>query len=198
MNWLGNLLIIVGISFDVYAAVEVRGAMLAKIKTKVLILTALVFTLIQSVFFLGGYFITHELVLHNAVDNPNSFGVELAGIIFFVLAGRLIHKAVRHEEIEEKREEMSVKAYVRIVLAGAIYTLFAGLACGLMSSNQNLPQYPLMMLGFIFAATIVMVLLGFYTGYRYGFNSRPKFYIAGAVLLIIAGIWCLVTGFLGR
>ena len=27
MNWLGNLLIIVGISFDVYAAMEVRGAL---------------------------------------------------------------------------------------------------------------------------------------------------------------------------
>ena len=159
MNWLGNLLIIVGISFDVYAAMEVRGAMLAKIKPKILILTSLLFTLIQCIFFFGGY----------------------------------IHKAIKHEEIEEKREEMSIKTYAKIIIAGAFYTLLAGLACGLIRSNQNLPMYFWMMFGFILCTTIAVVLAGVYTGYRYGCGSRPKFYIVGAALLIIGGIWSLVV-----
>ena len=194
MNWLGNLLIIVGISFDVYAAMEVRGAMLAKIKPKILILTGLLFTLIQSIFFFGGYFITYEMVMHNEVKNADSLGCELAAVIFFVLAARLFHKALKHEEIEEKCEEMSIKMYVRIILAGAMYTLIAGLACGLIGTNHQLPQYIIMMLLFIICTTIVVVSAGIYTGYRFGFSSQPKFYIVGTVLLGIAGLWSLLIG----
>ena len=190
MNWLGNLLIIVGISFDVYAAMEVRGAMLAKIKPKILILTGLLFTLIQSIFFFGGYFITYEMVMHNEVKNADSLGCELAAVIFFVLAARLFHKALKHEEIEEKCEEMSIKMYVRIILAGAMYTLIAGLACGLIGTNHQLPQYIIMMLLFIICTTIVVVSAGIYTGYRFGFSSKPKFYIVGTVLLGIAVLVC--------
>lgn len=194
MNWLGNLLIIVGISFDVYAAMEVRGAMLAKIKPKILILTSLLFTLIQSIFFFGGYFITYEMVMHNEVKNADSLGCELAAVIFFVLAARLFHKALKHEEIEEKCEEMSIKMYVGIILAGAMYTLIAGLACGLIGTNHQLPQYIIMMLLFIICTTIVVVSAGIYTGYRFGFSSKPKFYIVGTVLLGIAGLWSLLIG----
>ena len=194
MNWLGNLLIIVGISFDVYAAMEVRGAMLAKIKPKILILTGLLFTLIQSIFFFGGYFITYEMVMHNEVKNADSLGCELAAVIFFVLAARLFHKALKHEEIEEKCEEMSIKMYVRIILAGAMYTLIAGLACGLIGTNHQLPQYIIMMLLFIICTTIVVVSAGIYTGYRFGFSSKSKFYIVGTVLLGIAGLWSLLIG----
>lgn len=194
MNWLGNLLIIVGISFDVYAAMEVRGAMLAKIKPKILILTGLLFTLIQSIFFFGGYFITYEMVMHNEVKNADSLGCELAAVIFFVLAARLFHKALKHEEIEEKCEEMSIKMYVRIILAGAMYTLIAGLACGLIGTNHQLPQYIIMMLLFIICTTIVVVSAGIYTGYRFGFSLKPKFYIVGTVLLGIAGLWSLLIG----
>ena len=194
MNWLGNLLIIVGISFDVYAAMEVRGAMLAKIKPKILILTSLLFTLIQSIFFFGGYFITYEMVMHNEVKNADSLGCELAAVIFFVLAARLFHKALKHEEIEEKCEEMSIKMYVRIILAGAMYTLIAGLACGLIGTNHQLPQYIIMMLLFIICTTIVVVSAGIYTGYRFGFSSKPKFYIVGTVLLGIAGLWSVLIG----
>ena len=194
MNWLGNLLIIVRISFDVYAAMEVRGAMLAKIKPKILILTGLLFTLIQSIFFFGGYFITYEMVMHNEVKNADSLGCELAAVIFFVLAARLFHKALKHEEIEEKCEEMSIKMYVRIILAGAMYTLIAGLACGLIGTNHQLPQYIIMMLLFIICTTIVVVSAGIYTGYRFGFSSKPKFYIVGTVLLGIAGLWSLLIG----
>lgn len=194
MNWLGNLLIIVGISFDVYAAMEVRGAMLAKIKPKILILTGLLFTLIQSIFFFGGYFITYDMVMHNEVKNADSLGCELAAVIFFVLAARLFHKALKHEEIEEKCEEMSIKMYVRIILAGAMYTLIAGLACGLIGTNHQLPQYIIMMLLFIICTTIVVVSAGIYTGYRFGFSSKPKFYIVGTVLLGIAGLWSLLIG----
>ena len=194
MNWLGNLLIIVGISFDVYAAMEVRGAMLAKIKPKILILTSLLFTLIQSIFFFGGYFITYEMVMHNEVKNADSLGCEMAAVIFFVLAARLLHKALKHEEIEEKCEEMSIKMYARIILAGAMYTLIAGLACGLIGTNHQLPQYIIMMLLFIICTTIVVVSVGIYTGYRFGFSSKPKFYITGTVLLAIAGLWSLLIG----
>lgn len=193
MNWfvdLLNLLIIVGIGFDVYAAMEIRGAMLQKINPKILIPTCLLLALIQCIFFFGGYFITYEMVQHDEVRDANTLGFGLAAIIYFLLAVRLIHKALRHDDIEEKREEMSVKYYVLIILAGAVYTLLAGLASGLMAANIWL------MMLFIVASTIVVVSMGIYTGYRYGFASRPRVYVIGSVLLIIAGLASLLSAFL--
>lgn len=193
MNWfvdLLNLLIIVGIGFDVYAAMEIRGAMLQKIRLKILIPICLLLALIQCIFFFGGYIITYEMVQHNEVQDANTLGFGLAAIIDFLLAVRLIHKAIKREQIEEKREEMSVKNYVLIMLAGAIYTLFAGLASGLMAANIWLVMF------FIVASTVVVVSMGIYTGYRYGFASRPRLYVIGAVLLIIAGLASLLSAFL--
>ena len=41
MNWIETLIIVCGLSMDVFASVECQGAMLAKIRTKQLVLVTL-------------------------------------------------------------------------------------------------------------------------------------------------------------
>ena len=60
MNWIENILIIAGISLDIFAAMEIEGAMLADVKRKSLLIACTIVTLLQLIFFFGGYFICYE------------------------------------------------------------------------------------------------------------------------------------------
>ena len=55
MNWIENILIIAGISLDIFAAMEIEGAMLADVKRKSLIIACTLVALLQLLFFFGGY-----------------------------------------------------------------------------------------------------------------------------------------------
>ena len=62
----------------------------------------------------------------------------------------------------------------------------AGIAFGFLGTNL------LVMLLMIAGLTIAVVVTGIYTGYHLGFEHKTKAYIAGAILLWIAGIDVIV------
>ena len=51
MNWIENVLIIGGISLDIFAAMEIEGAMLAEVKKKSLAIACALVTILQLGFF---------------------------------------------------------------------------------------------------------------------------------------------------
>ena len=55
MNTLENILIIAGISLDVFASMEIQGAMLQKVNKKTLLVVSTIVSLLQLMFFIGGY-----------------------------------------------------------------------------------------------------------------------------------------------
>ena len=55
MNTLENILIIAGISLDVFASMEIQGAMLQKVNKKTLLVVSTIVSLLQLMFFFGGY-----------------------------------------------------------------------------------------------------------------------------------------------
>ena len=57
MSWLENMLIMAGILLDVFAAMEIQGAMLANIKKKTLIIACGVVAAVELIFYLVGYLI---------------------------------------------------------------------------------------------------------------------------------------------
>ena len=61
MSWIENILIIAGISLDIFAAMEIEGAMLADVKRKSLMIASTIVTVLQLIFFFGGYFVCYEL-----------------------------------------------------------------------------------------------------------------------------------------
>ena len=56
MNLLENILIVAGISLDIFAAMEIEGAMLAVVKRKTLIIACALVALLQMIFYFGGLF----------------------------------------------------------------------------------------------------------------------------------------------
>jgi putative Mn2+ efflux pump MntP len=191
MNWLENLLILIGISLDVYAAMEIEGAMIPHIKKRSLGIACGVVTLWQCVFFFVGYFLSYELLhLHYLKDGPKT-GSVLAVIIFALLGIRLMVKAFRQENFDEKRREIQIRKYIRIIATGSIYTFFTGAACGMVGSNE------FYMLLVIVLSTVGVVIGGVYTGYRFGYGSKSRLYVIGGIMLFVAGGLLLFRDVLG-
>ena len=158
MNALENLLIIAGISLDIFAAMECQGSLIAKIDKKQLGKLCVLIAAWQ-----------------------------MTAAIFFCLGVRLVAKAIKNERIIEHCEQkLGWKHLLAIAAVTSSYTLLTGIAFGFLGTNL------LVMLLMVAGLTIAVVVAGIYTGYHLGFEHKTKAYIAGAILLWIAGIDVIV------
>lgn len=189
MNWIENLLILAGISLDIFAAMECQGSLVAKIdKVHLSIICILIAMWQMAALFIGNYISVLLYSYSGHIANDGKFmGFVLATAIFFGLGVRLIVKAIRNERVYEKREEnLGFKRFLRMSAITSVYTLLTGVAFGFLQTNL------LRILIMIMCCTIVVVVAGMYTGYRLGFVHKTKAYIGGAVLLWIAGVDVIV------
>lgn len=184
MNYLQGILIVAGISLDLLATMEVEGAKLGEIRRKTLLLNSLLITGLQLGFFFGGYYICHYIDQIEVFANEKTawLGEVIAFLVFALLGVRLFVKAIRHEFVDERRETISRKTYVRIILVTTIYTLFAGCAKGFLEFP------PLFLLITIIICSIIVVFAGVYMGYMFGFRAKTVFYAIGAAVLWAAGV----------
>ena len=198
MNWIENVLIIAGVSLDIFAAMECQGALVAKVDKKQLsVICALIavwhlfeldFSVLPGLCALAlGNYLSGLLYRNELAHDENFVGLVIAAVIFFGLGIRLIAKAIKNEWVNERREEsLDVKKFLRMTAVTSIYTLLAGIAFGFLGTNVAL------MLIIIVCMTIAFVVLGVYTGYHLGFQHKTKAYVGGALLLWIAGIDVIV------
>lgn len=189
MNWIENLLILAGISLDIFAAMECQGSLVAKIdKVHLSIICILIAMWQMAALFIGNYISVLLYSYSGHIANDGKFmGFVLATAIFFGLGVRLIVKAIRNERVYEKREEnLGFKRFLRMAAITSVYTLLTGVAFGFLQTNL------LRILIMIVCCTVVVVVAGMYTGYRLGFVHKTKAYIGGAVLLWIAGVDVIV------
>lgn len=187
MNWIENLLIIAGISLDIFAAMECQGSLVARVDKKHLtLICALIAAWQMAALFLGN-FLSVLLYQHEMTRNENFIGLVIAAAIFFCLGVRLIVKAVKNERVNEHREEnLGWKRFLRMAAAAGMYTLLAGIAFGFLGTSL------LLMLATMVCLTVAVVVTGMYTGYHFGFEHKTKAYVGGAVLLWIAGVDVIV------
>ncbi|SFI06046.1 Putative Mn2+ efflux pump MntP [Pseudobutyrivibrio sp. OR37] len=183
MTWLENLLIIAGILLDVFAAMEIQGAMIAKLKKRTIFVASVVVAASELVFYFGGYAVCRLLAINGYIVNPVKQGEVLAVIVLALLGIRLILKALKREFIQERRREaLIVFDYIRIVIVSSFYTTAAGCACGLVGNTVW------QIIALILAISVLVVLGGLYTGMHFGFEKKTIAYIAGALLLWAAGV----------
>lgn len=182
MNWIENILIIAGISLDIFAAMEIEGAMLADVKRKSLIIACTLVAMLQLLFFFGGYTACYLIDQYDVVLNGQAVGYIVAVIVFALLGVRLIVKAIKKEFVHEKRRDgIKVSDYIKIIAVTSFYTLVAGCACGFVGTSV------VMMAIVILVCSVLVVVGGLYTGYHFGFESKTGAYVIGAILLWIAG-----------
>ena len=125
MNTLENILIIAGISLDVFASMEIQGAMLQKVNKKTLLVVSAIVSLLQLMFFFGGYAAGYGIDRAGVWRNASWVGYILDTIIFALLGSRLIVKGIRREFVDETRSVITVKQYAKIIAVTTVYTLFA-------------------------------------------------------------------------
>ncbi len=183
MNWIEILVITLAISLDIFAAVECQGALVARVKKKHLVLVCALLSAWQVTALYLGSFLAELLRSYDSREDYMLTGRIMASIIFICLGIRQMVKAWKNESIDERREDnLGVRRFLPMAAVASIYTLLTGVAFGFLESTLW------MILLMIVAFTIVVVVLGMYTGYRFGFEQKTKAYIAGGALLIIGGI----------
>ncbi len=187
MNIWISILIIIGISLDAFATMEVEGAMAPEIKKGSLAIACAITTGLSLLFFFGGYFLCYELNEHDVFSNEELTAGIISSAIFFFLGVRLIIKAIQKEFIQEKRREFGIHSYIRLVVVMSLYILAAGCACGLIRANVYV------MLIAIVICYILVVIGGIFTGYHYGFEQKTYAYATGAVLLWVVGTYVVLT-----
>lgn len=187
MNWIENVLIIAGISLDIFATMECQGSLVAKVDKKQLTLICALVAVWQLGALALGTYLSGLLYRNNMAHDEKFIGLVIAAVIFFVLGIRLIIKAVKNEWINERREEsLNMGRFFRMAAITSIYTLLAGIAFGFLGTNV------LLMLIILVCITVAVVVMGMYTGYHFGFEHKTKAYIGGALLLWIAGVDVIV------
>ena len=187
MNWVENLLIVAGISLDIFGAMECQGSLVNKVNKKLLSGICVLMAVCQLIALFLGHFLSDLFCKSHPMSDERFLGEILAMVIFFGLGIRLIAKAIKNEWVNERREEsLDVKKFLRMTAVTSIYTLLAGIAFGFLGTNVAL------MLIIIVCMTIAFVVLGVYTGYHLGFQHKTKAYVGGALLLWIAGIDVIV------
>lgn len=187
MSWIEILLIVAGISLDIFAAMECQGSLVQKVDKKHLAIICTIISVWQLIALFVGHFLSR--LLYKQVDTQQEvfIGYIIAITIFFCLGIRLIVKAVTSKGVFERRENnLGIKRFVRMVAATSFYTISAGVAFGLFETDF------LLLLAFIIVLSILFVVAGMYTGYHFGFEHQTKAYVAGTVLLWIAGIDMIV------
>jgi putative Mn2+ efflux pump MntP len=188
MSWLENLLIIAGILLDIFAAMEIQGAMIAKLKKRTILIACAVVASSELVFYFGGYAICRLLSFRGYLADPVKDGETIAAVIVALLGIRLILKAIRSEFIQEKRRDsLLVFDYIRIVIVSSFYTAAAGCACGLVGITIW------QIIAIILVISVLMVFGGLYTGMHFGFEKKTIAYIVGALLLWGVGAEILIN-----
>ena len=176
MNWMENLLIIAGVSLDIFAAMECQGSLVAKINKKNLTVICGIVALAQLITLYLGHFLSSLFCHYRSVPDEKLLGQIISMVIFVILGIRLMVKAIRNEHVEEHLEHhLGIRRFVRMACISGIYTLLTGIAFGFLETNV------LMILIMIVVCTVAFVIGGIYTGYRVGYEAKTKVYIVGAV-----------------
>jgi putative Mn2+ efflux pump MntP len=146
---------------------------------------------IQLLFFFGGYEICSVLAEHDFLSDRVKDGSIVASFVFIFLGIRMVYKSFKKDYREEHRKEIKVREYIKAIVVSNFYTFFAGCACGLLDTNA------IFALSSIVIISIVMVVGGVFTGYRFGLESKTRAFYLGAVVFWIAGLDLIVRHVLG-
>lgn len=187
MKMLEELMVMAGISLDIFAVMECQGSLVAKIEKKRLALMCLILVIGQALTLECGRIISVLLCQYGNSSYEIFLEKMLAAVIFGGMGVRLLLKAWKNERItEHRKEEFHVREFLQLCVRNCIFTLFIGIAFGFLRSSMVTVWLMLVVL------TMAVTILGMYTGYRLGFEHKVKAYLGGGILLIAAGVEVLV------
>lgn len=183
MDMVEELVILLGISLDVFGTMECQGALVAKIEKKQLVIFCSILAVGQVISLGIGSYIS-QLLCKGRIQTQESFlGQVAAATIFLCLGVRLFLKAWKNEQVIEHREEkVDVMEFLKRYIHGSMFTLLTGIALGFLGKSLSV------LLLLVAALTVTATVVGLYTGYRLGYEHKLKAYILGGSLLLAGGV----------
>lgn len=182
MSIVEEIIIILGISLDIFAVMECQGSLVAKIERRHLAVMCTVLVIGQALALGLGKLLSVLLCRYQGSDDEIFLEQVLSAVIFFCMGVRLLVKAWRNERvIEHRKEQFHIREFIELCVRNCVFTLLIGIALGFLGSSMiNVLVLAVFM-------TVAATVLGMYTGYRLGFGHKVKAYLAGGILLIAAG-----------
>lgn len=184
------LLIVIGLSFNVFLVAEYEGTMLKRINWKELLGVCGIFFLWQMASILGGYYIAAIPFFRKSSSADLKLLCDiLASIIFLILGVYMLRKAWKREVILEHLSQIQMK---RIFLEAAVigfFTFLAGIGYGFLGDQIGTACM------IVACATVLAVIAGIYMGYYQGCKFRSVIYGAGGVIFLALGTSVIVRHF---
>ncbi|MCI9082250.1 MAG: hypothetical protein HFI70_08090 [Lachnospiraceae bacterium] len=179
MNVVEEIVILLGISLDIFGAMECQGSLVAKIEKKQLAIFSGILAAGQTIALSLGS-ISALLLCQREIQVQDVFlGQVIAAAIFLCLGLRLLMKAWKNEGIIERREEtFDVRLFLRRYVHSVLFTMLTGFAMGFLGTPLAVQLLLVIIL------TMLAAIIGMYTGYRLGYEHKMKAYAMGGVLLI--------------
>lgn len=182
MNWLETILVTLGISLDIFAAMECKGSQLSKIEKKPLVILCLLFAVWQAAALYIGSAAGALLRMREVSPKGGNIHI-LAASIFGVLGILMIRKAWKNEPVIERRDDRYAwKSLIARLSLISIWTLMLGVALGFLGTAT------VILLTVISAATILVVIAGLHVGYHMGYEQKTKAYAIGGILLLLGAV----------
>lgn len=183
MSMIEETVVVLGISLEIFGAMECQGSLVAKIEKRQLFIFCAILAAGQVLALGIGNFLSLFLSRNETQAKEIFLGQAVAAAIFLFLGIRLLVKAWRNEGIVERREEkFEIKRFLEVYSKGILFTFLAGIALGFLGSSV------LVLLVLTLLLTILVTVIGMYTGYRLGFEHKMKAYVLGGLLLIAGSV----------
>ncbi|MCI8483137.1 MAG: hypothetical protein HFH41_02215 [Lachnospiraceae bacterium] len=186
MSIVEELVIILGISLDIFAVMECQGSLVAKVEKKQLMMFCTILVIGQAAALGVGEMIS-QLLCRNKKEEI-FLGQVAAAVIFLCLGLRLFLKAWRNERVVERRKEnLPIAEFIKLYARNGVCTLLAGLAFGFLKGSMGI------ILLLVTIITVLVTVFGMYTGYRLGFEHKIKAYLTGGALLMAGGVYVIIS-----
>ena len=184
------IVIVSGLSLDVFAYCLYKGAMISRVNKKEITKVVSLFTGFQVGMMILGSLITRVPAFREMHRSANRLWTFLAAITFFVLGTIMILKSFRKRKTrieEQKQDNFDYRIIVFWAFITSIDALIAGVGFGFMGLKL------LGMLAVTAIITAASAIVGFTCGYWLGCGPMNKFITIGGCLVLFGGADLLVN-----
>lgn len=187
MSLMESLLIVLGLSLNVFLVAEYEGTMLKKIDGRKLAGVCGIFFLWQCLSMLVGHSVSSIPFFQesSSEDLKQLCGV-LAAIIFLILAVYMLYKAWKREIILERLSEIQFRRIFLEAAAIGFLTFLAGIGCGFLGARISTACI------IMTCATVLAVIAGTFTGYYQGCKFRTGIWGAGGILFTAMSVYIFI------
>lgn len=185
-----TIVIVIGLSLDVFAYCLYKGAMISEVRKGEITKVVSLFTGFQVGMMVIGTMITQIPALKEKYLSANRIWTFLAAVPFFALGIVMLVKAAKKRHriiVEKKQDQFNYHVIIFWAFITSIDALIAGVGFGFM--GLKLLGSLLIMAVFTAACAIA----GFASGYWLGCGPMNKFVAIGGCMVLVGGVDLLVN-----